>query len=195
LKRFNFHKKALLQHSDEELMGKYGQTGDPEWLGELFRRHMHLVYGVCLKYLNNREDSKDAVMQVFEKLHQDLHKQQVANFKAWLYVVTKNHCLMQLRQATTDRRKKENFLLTGFMESEPEWHPFDEPSDNGLENKLKNCIEKLNKEQKSCIELFFYKKLCYKEIAEQTQMPLIKIKSHIQNGKRNLKICIESSDR
>ena len=79
------------------------------------------------------------------------------------------------------------------MDYDNEMHPFDEISDNGLEQKLKACMEKLKKEQKTCIELFYYKKLCYKEISEKVKMPMMKVKSHIQNGKRNLKICIENS--
>ncbi len=58
---------------------------------------MDLLYAVCLKYLKDQETAKDAVMAVFEELASKLKKHEVDNFKGWLYTLTKNHCLMQLR--------------------------------------------------------------------------------------------------
>ncbi|RYF87817.1 MAG: sigma-70 family RNA polymerase sigma factor [Chitinophagaceae bacterium] len=56
-----------------------------------------LLLGVCMKYLKNEEDAKDAVQQVFLKVINDLPKYKVEYFKSWLYMVAKNHCLMKLR--------------------------------------------------------------------------------------------------
>ena len=68
---------------------------------------MHLVYGVCLKYLKEREESKDAVMQIFEKLIVEIPKHNIENFSSWLHVVTKNYCLMQLRSDKSQSEKIE----------------------------------------------------------------------------------------
>jgi RNA polymerase sigma factor (sigma-70 family) len=84
-------------HSDEELIIRYRQGGDMKDLGQLYDPYMPMVYGVCLKYLKNREESRDAVMQIFEKLTTTLRTHEVTHFKSWLYVTTRNHCLMQLR--------------------------------------------------------------------------------------------------
>jgi RNA polymerase sigma-70 factor (ECF subfamily) len=152
---------------------------------------MHLVYGVSLKYLEDREEAKDAVMQIFEKLVRDLPEQEVRNFKSWLYVLTKNHCLMQIRSQKSAAGRMEKYKIEQeFMESEPVLHPIDkeEPS---VEDALKKCIGQLKNEQKQCIELFYYEKLCYQEIAEKLHMNEKKVKSFLQNGKRNLKICLE----
>ena len=154
---------------------------------------MHLVYGVALKYLGERESAQDAVMQIFEKLIPDLPRQEVRNFKSWLYVISKNHCLMELRSRKSRDQKADSIKTElEFMESGGEMHPIDEDSDS-LEDALKACIEKLKDEQKQCIRMFYYEKRCYREIALTLNMEEKKVKSLLQNGKRNLKICLEGT--
>ena len=180
--------------SDEELLLQFDRSGSLDTLGELYSRYMHLVYGVSLKYLGNQEDARDAVMQIFEKLISDLPGQEVRNFKSWLYVLTKNYCLMQIRsQKSADGRLEGYKIEQEFMESEPEMHPIDR-EDQSVEDALRDCIARLKHEQKQCIELFYYQKLCYQEIAESLSLTEKKVKSYLQNGKRNLKICLEGKD-
>ena len=179
--------------TDEELLIDFLRTRDLDLLGSLYSRHMHLVYGVSLKYLGNREDAQDAVIHIFEKLAVELANHQVTNFKSWLYVLTKNHCLMELRSRKRvsghlDRYATEKL----FMESEEELHPIDR-EEPGLEEALRKCIGQLRDEQKQCIELFYYQRKCYQEIASFLHMEEKKVKSHLQNGKRNLKICLEKN--
>ena len=182
------------EKSDKELLLQFQRSGNLDVLGELYARYMHIVYGVSLKYYSNRDDAQDAVMQIFEKLITDLPRHEVQNFKSWLYVLTKNHCLMEIRS-----RSSANCMLEGlkteqlFMESGDELHPLDR-EDHSLEDVLKVCIDKLKSEQKQCIELFYYKKLCYQEVAEKLNMEEKKVKSYLQNGKRNLKICLEGKN-
>ena len=182
------------EKSDEELLEKFRLLGNLDLLGELFARYMHLVYGVSLKYFKDRDEAQDAVMNIFEKLIVDLPKHKVQNFKSWLYVLTKNHCLMEIRSRKSTDRKLEGLKIEQeFMESADELHPIDR-EDDSIEDALKNCIEKLKSEQKQCIELFYYKKLCYQEVAEKLNMDEKKVKSYLQNGKRNLKICLEGKN-
>ncbi len=180
--------------TDEELLRLFHRSGSLDTLGELYSRYMHLVYGVSLKYLGSREDARDAVMQIFEKLISDLPGQEVRSFKSWLYVLTKNFCLMQIRsQKSADGRMEGYKIEQEFMESEQEMHPIDR-EDYSVEKALKECIEQLKSEQKQCIELFYYQKLCYQEIAESLRLSEKKVKSYLQNGKRNLKICLKSKN-
>jgi RNA polymerase sigma-70 factor (ECF subfamily) len=133
-------------------------------------------------------------MQIFEKLITDLPRHEVKNFKSWLYVLTKNHCLMEIRsRKSADHRLEGLKTEQEFMESEGELHPIDR-EDNSIEDALKECIEQLKSEQKECIELFYYQKHCYQEIAEKLHMEEKKVKSYLQNGKRNLKLCLESKN-
>lgn len=181
--------------SDGELLGKYKNSGNLDVLGELYSRYMHLVYGVSLKYFRDRDDAQDAVIHIFEKLIIDLPRHEVRNFKSWLYVLTKNHCLMEIRsRKSADSRLEGLKIEQEFMESVDELHPLDREDNSmepSLEEALKDCIEQLKTEQKQCIELFYYQNLCYQEIADSLKMEEKKVKSYLQNGKRNLKICLE----
>ena len=182
-----FFKQKSSEKNDLELIAEYKETGDMEVLGRLFERYVELVYGVCLKYLKNREKAEDAMMGVFEDLTKKLKKHEVSQFRGWLHVLTRNYCLMQLR-------KKE--ITVSFdpqiMHSKKIEHPTFGEETNGEEKALKNCIEKLPNQQKVCINWFYYEDKSYKDIAEITGDELGKVRSNIQNGRRNLKNCIES---
>lgn len=172
------------------MLAEYRNTGNLEVLGKLYERYMPLVYGLCLKYLKDDDLCKDAVMQIFEELVSKLRIHEVSNFKSWLYTVARNYCLMALRVS-----EKHKFvpMEDNIMENEAFVHL---DIDNMRESKLtvmENCIEKLPEEQKETIKLFYLEQKCYKEVADATGFDMNKVKSYIQNGKRNLKICIEKN--
>ncbi len=186
-----------IEQSDAWLISKFKSSGDLDFLGILYERYMHLVYGVCLKYLNDREVARDATMQIFEKLIVELPKREVDNFKPWLHVLAKNYCLMQLRSEKSKSARVEKMIKTHdfFVESSYELHHNNEPElDRDLEA-MKKCIEELKAEQKECVKLFYLEEKCYQEIAENLDFEVKKVKSYIQNGKRNLKICMEQHGR
>ena len=187
-----FLRKKETKESDGELLKRFREEGDVALLGLLYGRYMHLVYGVCLKYLDDREASKDEVMNIFEKLVTTVPGEEILNFRAWLYVVTKNHCLMLLRSRKSESVRMETMLSdpTFFMEKEEMMHPMD--NDEGIDMKrLEECIERLKEEQKSCIQLFYYEGWGYRQIAGNLGMAESKVKSYIQNGKRNLRLCLQ----
>nr|WP_319401439.1 sigma-70 family RNA polymerase sigma factor [uncultured Carboxylicivirga sp.] len=180
--------------SDDQLIRKFVDTQNSDFLGQLYERYMHLVYGVCLKYLKNKQDAQDAVLGIFEKINKEILNKEINDFKPWLYVVAKNYCLMQLRKEQSLKKNSLEYEKSElhFMENEQEMHPVNDWEPNELDLRLKECLEKLKDRQRSCIELFYFKELCYKEISEKLTLDVKKVKSYIQNGKRNLKICIES---
>ncbi|WP_205510757.1 RNA polymerase sigma factor [Longitalea arenae] len=173
---------------DKDLVDLYRTSANMEVLAILFQRYMDLLYGVCLKYLKQPETAKDAVMQIFEELVAKLPKHEVENFKSWLYTLAKNYCLMQLR---TPKNLKTTEFNADSMQLEEEMHL------NGIQlkeenlQKLERCLETLSVEQKKAVELFYLQNKCYKEIAELTGIEWNKVRSFIQNGRRNLKICME----
>ncbi|HEX6191406.1 MAG TPA: sigma-70 family RNA polymerase sigma factor [Chitinophagaceae bacterium] len=177
--------------SDRELLTRYRETGEMAILGELYQRYMDLVYGVCLKYYKEPEAAKDSVMQIFEELVSKLKKHEVENFKGWLHQVAKNHCLMQLR---TPRNLKTVELKSELVHNEENVHL------NGVldkeENfkKLEYCLGTLTNDQQAAIRLFYLEGKCYNEIVEITGQEWNQVRSFIQNGRRNLKICMESRE-
>jgi RNA polymerase sigma-70 factor (ECF subfamily) len=185
----------IKNRTDLDLIASYKEKGDNSIVGVLFERHTHLVFGVCMKYLKDEDAAQDAVMQVFEKLLADLKKHTVDNFKGWLYMVTKNHCLMQLRGEKSQREKQKEYKKDApvLMESSYNLHLDNENSKETSLSKLEECIGKLNEKQKIAVELFFLKEKCYQEVADETGFSMNDVKSFIQNGKRNLKICMEKN--
>lgn len=178
--------------TDAEYLSAYRRTGDLTLLGELYERNMEMVFAVCYQYLRHEEEAKDAVMQVFELLIEQLLTHEVSNFKSWLHSVARNHCLMVLRaQRVTvgDETIFEQEAYEDFVSSPAIADDF--LVDKQLSD-LGDCLQTLKSEQRQSIELFYLKQLCYQQISEQTGFDLGKVKSYIQNGKRNLKLCLES---
>jgi len=175
--------------SDQELLGKFYADHDNKWLGSLLSRYTLLLLGVCMKYLKNEEEAKDSVQQVFLKVIQELHKYRVEYFKSWLYMVAKNHCLMQLRE----KQGKITVEITDRLESKQETESsLDEIwlNDRKLEI-MEASLQELNPEQQQCVTLFYLQKKSYQEVSEATGYSLLQVKSYIQNGKRNLRLIIE----
>ena len=173
--------------TDEELLTKYYQSGNNEWLGALLERYTLLLYGTCMKYLKNETQAKDAIQQVFLKAITELAKYKVTYFKSWIYLVAKNHCLMQLRS-------KGKIIL---KEDMPDIHSHEDLDMADLLFKekdislLKESITELGVEQKNCITLFYLHNKSYQLIADETGYEMMKVKSYIQNGKRNLKLLMD----
>ena len=176
--------------SDKELVQQYRQSRDMKVLAELYQRYMDLLFGVCLKYLKDPETSRDAVMNIFEELVGKLHKHEVENFKSWLYTLAKNHCLMQLR---TPKNLKTTEFKGDYMQSEEEVHLNGVLTREDNLQRLEKCLQTLSAEQKITVELFYLQNKCYNEIAETTGIEWNKVRSYIQNGRRNLKLCMDKN--
>jgi RNA polymerase sigma factor (sigma-70 family) len=198
---FNFgskRKKTFHQDTDEELIRLYRNSGHVQYIGALFERYTHLVFGVCMKYLNNEDDSQDAVMEIFEELHQKLLHHEIISFKGWLYTVARNHCLMKLRKEKSEIHTIENYyhqITREVMESPDDFHPLIMQNANDEIRQLNDGIGTLKSDQRVCIELMYLQKKSYKEVSELTGFSMKQVKSHIQNGKRNLKIFFKTHEK
>ena len=182
-----FLKNILSSKSDQDLVEQYKSNGHLDILGELYQRYMELVYGVCLKYLKDPEEARDAVINIFEELVIKLTKYEVNTFKSWLYQLSKNYCLMKIRS-----KKSHPVNVDIDVMHLPENNHLEEVTAKEDQlNSMENCIEQLPTEQKEAIQLFYLKEKCYKEIADMTETDISKVRSFIQNGRRNLKICME----
>lgn len=180
------------QYSDAELIEMYKKSTDGRLLGHLLDRYTLLVFGVCMKYLKDTEEAKDASQQVFERVIGEIDKYPIPFFKSWLYSVAKNHCLMYLRSAKAKFKMSEKKLDGIEIHDDHDAHiNMKEILLEANMQKLRSAIADLNAEQATCIDLFYLKKLSYKEIEEKTGMNFQQVKSHLQNGKRNLKVQLE----
>jgi RNA polymerase sigma factor (sigma-70 family) len=184
-----FLKNISGNETDKELLATFKQTGNREYLSSLYQRYMDLVYGVCLKYFKEVERSKDAVMDIYIELEKKLLLHEVENFRGWLHVLARNYCLMQLR---SPKNMKTTEFSANFMQSGENTHLDNEQviKEENL-NKLKHCVESLPVEQQQSVALFYLENKCYNEITAITGYDWNKVRSYIQNGRRNLKICME----
>lgn len=175
--------------TDHELLENFYHDRDNHWLGILFERYTLLLFGLSMKYLKNEEEAKDCVQQVFLKAITELHKYPVQYFKSWLYMVAKNHCLMRLRekQGKPSAEIKDQQIPDETSLSSLQDHI---DKDRRLDM-MSSTLDELNKEQKQCVTLFYLQKKSYQEISIETGFTVLQVKSHIQNGKRNLKILLE----
>lgn len=174
--------------TDEQLVTTYRKDGDQQLLAELFLRYHELLYGTCMKYLKDQEQAKDAVINIYEELVVKLQKHEVDNFRGWVHMVTKNHCLMQLRKT---KKEFATEITENDVYSEGTTHLEDVLTKENELNRLEHCIEGLVDGQRSVIRMFYLEERSYKEIAELTGNDWNKIRSLVQNGRRNLKLCME----
>lgn len=175
--------------SDKDLLQRFWQTQNNEWLGIILQRYTLLLFGVCMKYLKDENDARDCVQQIFLKVIQEAGKYKIDYFKSWLYMVAKNQCLTLLR----DKKGKAPLELNDNNSQLAE--DAEVLMDNGSpvvsDEMLQVALQELNEEQYKCVTLFYLKKRSYQEISEITGYPMLKVKSYIQNGKRNLKLNIQ----
>lgn len=191
-----FGSKKNMDGPDNDLLiiGKYQESGKTSVLSNLFVKYNPLIFGVCMKYLKDIELSKDLSMEIYEKLITELRTQKIENFKSWLYVLVKNQCLMFLRKEKRRLNELEELEKNpiGIMENHLDWHPFNTDQEGILRMMLNQCLKKLAKDQKDSIVMFYLDRRSYQEISELMNIEMKSVKSHIQNGRRNLKICLDN---
>ncbi len=187
---------SINELDDKQLLSQYRNTQDKNVVAVLYNRYAHLVFGVCMKYLKNKDEAEDASMQVFEKLLTTLLQYEVNEFKFWIHTVSKNHCLYILRkQQSQFRNQKEmNKDFPVIMENEQS-SPLDNANwKNAKLEEMNGALMQLKEGQKICVELFYLEEKSYQEIVDQTGYSMLEVKSFIQNGKRNLKIMLSQNN-
>lgn len=190
-----FFKKKLNTISDQELLARYRSDGQSKWMGEIYERYGHLVYGLCLKYLKDKEDARDATIHLFEKLMFELRSRDVFNFTAWLHTVSRNHCLSLIRARTSQQKQYKAYTGTILLY---DLQPIGEFSDVELKEHdmelLEGAVSQLNLPQQNCLRLFYLEEKSYKEISDLTGISINEVKSHLQNGRRNLKNLLQINE-
>lgn len=176
------------QKTDEQLLQLYAQSGDDIYLSALYTRYVEMIYGVCLKYFKNSTEAKDAASEVYLLLLRRTKGKEIDNWKPWLYTVVKNYCLEQLRSRSNKLPKQ---LAADAVYSEEIYHPTNESNEAEVQ-KLESCIEGLDVEQQNCIRMFYLEKRSYQELSDQLNLSWGQVRSRIQNGRRNLKNCMEN---
>ena len=183
--------KSTASLSDQELIARFRESGEQKWVGELFNRYAHLVLGLCMQVLRNEEDARDMCMQIFEKLLSELKKKEVEYFKSWLYTLSRNECLMLLRKRKQGKQLK---AAEAYLETVQENEVAAKALKEVQLEELSEAMEGLNEQQRECVELFYLKQQSYEQVSRQTGYSMKEVKSHIQNGRRNLRNTLTTRD-
>lgn len=182
--------------SDEELLKHYKQSGNKDLFADLFKKHVSVVYGTCLFYLQDKDEAQDATMQLFEKLMLDINNREIDNFKGWLSFVVRNHCISIIRKNKSQSKNIKSYYEFEYEDANYETEEkINTVSDDVMLENMKQCLPKLKENQRLCVELFYLNNKSYQDIVNQTGFTLNEIKSYIQNGKRNLKLLLEDQTR
>lgn len=169
--------------SDEDLVLRI-RGGHQASLAALWDRYAHLLFGVAMKYLKDVERSKDAVLELFAGLAPLLAQHEVKAFRPWVHTVMRNRCLMVLRKHDPHVRVEEERLEEADDSGEHLLH-------EATLQQLEAAIAELNEAQRTCIRLFYLERLSYQQVAERTGFGLEEVRSHLQNGRRNLRIDLQ----
>ena len=183
--------RPLAHLRDEELITAFREHGDTRFFTELFHRYAHLVLGTCCHFTKSLAEGEDLTMQVFEKCLHRSSSMPLRSFSNWLFIVTRNECIQHLRQCKKRETAQQTFHDRHFPfgTAATDNHPLE--LEEHRRRKLLQAIEKLKPEQRRCIELFFFEQKTYREIARETKYSIRAVKSHLQNGKRRLRILLE----
>ena len=188
---FGLFSRRHIRNLDDTEIVNLVKEGNTDALGELFQRYSPLIMGLSLKYFKNVQEAEDLMMILFEKLPGKLKKGEVKNFKNWLYSVCRNECLMELRKKKVETGDLEKVEFG--IENESAQLLEEALQKEDMIAALETALLELNEEQRICVDLFYLKKTSYDEITSKTGYPLKKVKSYIQNGKRNLKLILEKN--
>jgi RNA polymerase sigma factor (sigma-70 family) len=185
-----------INKTDEELISGFKQSGNKTMFADLFKNHVNAIYGTCLFYLQDKDEAKDAVMNIFEKLMVELQVNDIKNFKAWLSFVVRNHCISAIRKKNSIFKNTKSYYDYEYNETSYETEEkIESINDDVLLEYMQECLPKLKENQYKCIELFYLKDLSYQQVSELTGYDINEVKSYIQNGKRKLKLLIEELSR
>lgn len=178
-------RRSIVNASDEDLV-RLLREGHRSALADLWDRYAQLLYGVGMKYLKDPEQSKDEVVELFAGLKELVQKHEVKAFRPWLHTVMRNRCLQALRKVrpTTELPSE---LLRATEDHDNSEAMIHEATLQALEQ----AIEQLAPDQRACITAFHLERYTYQEVAERTGFAVEQVRSHLQNGRRNLRIILQ----
>lgn len=171
--------------SEQELLKRYAQDGNLQYLGWALERYTKVLLGIGLKYVKDLHTAQDLVQQVFLKALEKL-PHHVTNLGGWLYMVMRNECMDHLRKSPTSLVEDMQEVAQEPISDEVHWERV------MREQRALEVLNTLKDEQRISIELFYLKNKSYQDISLHTGWEINEVKSYIQNGKRNLRIKLEN---
>ena len=174
---------------DEKSLIERASSGDPEAFNRLMANHERRMYAVALRMCANREDAQDCLQEAMLRVYRAIGGfKGESSFSTWLYRITMNTCLDELRR----RKNKQSASLDDLLDEG--WAPSDErgsPERHALRAEaarvLHQAIRELPDDMRAAVVLRDIQGCAYEEIARALDINVGTIKSRISRGREKLR--------
>jgi RNA polymerase sigma-70 factor (ECF subfamily) len=166
------------------------QIHDAEALGEIYRRYVRRVFGLCRYMLNSRESAEDATSEVFLKLQRSIESYDGSiPFPRWLLRVAGNQCIDALRRRQRGRKVfvevEDGAVVIEAASSKPS--PLGAVISAQEKAQVRDTIERLAENYRVPLVLRYYGELSYDEIAEELGLERNNVAALIFRAKQELR--------
>ncbi len=172
------------------------KAGDQKAFEELVRRYQRQVANIIYLTLGNREEIQDIAQEVFVRVYRSIDKFEFdASFFSWIYRITVNLCIDELRRRKIKRTLSLDFLTEGALESEKKSKETILASDGVLTDEKREVIldalQRISEEHRQVIILREYEELSYAQIASYLGISIQAVKSRIFRAREDLRVLLK----
>ena len=166
-------------------------AGDHAALAELSDATSHLVFGLALRIIGDRNEAEDAVVEVYAQAWRNAHTYDPSRGTpcSWLLTLTRSRAIDMLRSRRRERATDPIESASDVQADTP--NPEDITADAERHRFVRCALEGLNAEQRQAIELAYFSGLSHTEIAMHLGQPLGTIKTRIRLGMMRLREVLE----
>ncbi len=168
------------------------QAGDHQAFESLVQRYQRQVANLIYLTMGNRDDVDDIAQEVFIRVYRSLPKFKFdASFFSWLYRITMNLCIDEIRKRKIRRVLSLDYLTEDTLEKSRKSKDHTMASDSVLTEEkrqvIQSALQRLTPEHREVLVLREYQDLSYNEIAETLGLRLEAVKSRIFRARMELK--------
>jgi RNA polymerase sigma-70 factor, ECF subfamily len=171
--------------TDSELIAQVAR-GEQAAMAHVYDRYSAIVYSVALRVLGDTGKAEDVMQEVFLSLWRNPNAFQAARgtLAAWLAVIARNRAIDQVRRRR-DTEDVDEIPLAVHQNLE------DEAVRAQLMGRVRKLLETMPEDQRSALELAYFKGMTHTEIAASTQQPLGTVKTRIRAALQALRKTLE----
>ncbi|MBN2103154.1 sigma-70 family RNA polymerase sigma factor [bacterium] len=161
----------------------FSETGDKDYLGKIYETFKKPIISHCWRMVRHAEDARDLASDTFIAAFKNIATfDRRRPFFPWLRQIATNLCIDYIRRRKFVELKDPNNIVDSNIND-----PFDFEEACELKPRIHQAISLLKRPQRRCFSLFYIQGKSYKEIVQITGYTYPKVRSAIQNGRRNFK--------
>lgn len=181
--------------SREERLISHAVVGDSAAFSELMTLHERRMYAVALRICANREDAQDCLQDAMLRIYRSLGSfKGQSSFSTWVYRITMNTCLDELRRRKSrNATSLDNLLDNGWSPSDNDNAPEKYAMASEQRRVIDRAIAELPEDMRSAVVLRDVQGFSYDEIAEMLEANIGTIKSRISRGREKLRLILREN--